>query len=453
MIFVNNFKSQTPHRDKHGTPVVEQSSLRGTAGQEGIAAIFITILVLLAMFAIGISLNIITVGQQRISGDTIKSSRAYNLAEAGIEDALLRLKKAPTMASLSYNLNVGGGVVNVNIPGIIGGSRKITSQGNVSERIRKVQIVYKITTQGASFHYGAQVDVGGLEMDNNARIKGNVFSNGSVIATGTKGYIDNSIVVAKNGNKIKGLVVGENAVVYSCEDSDIGGNLTYVSGGSVVNCSVGGDRTTQSDEIAPEELPISLDQINEWKNEAAGGVPITNDVSYDGTSQSLGPVQIGTPVAPKNLIVTNNAVLKVTGTIYVTGNVIFSNNAVIELDRNSYGSSSGVIIADGNITVNNNGILRGSGEPGSYILILSTNNSLNPSSPAISVGNNAEGAIFYTTSGLISLSNNIKAREITGYKIKISNNAEIEYESGLQNVFFTSGPGGSWEVESWNETE
>jgi hypothetical protein len=69
------------------------------------------------------------------------------------------------------------------------------------------------------------------------------------------------------------------------------------------------------------------------------------------------------------------------------------------------------------------------------------------------VNNNAAGAIFYTSNGLILLSNNMLAREVTGYKIQIDNNAVIEYESGLESSIFSSGPGGSWIVENWKETE
>jgi len=419
--------------------------------QKGLAAIFITILVLGVMFSVAVSINIVTVSQQRVSAGTVKSVQSYYTAEAGLEDALLRLKNNPSVPVLSYDLTVGGGTTQVNIPEVVGGARTISSQGNVSDKIRKVQVVYKVSTDAISFHYGAQVGDGGMEMGNNARIRGNVFSNGNVIGSNL-GYIDDSIIVAHDGNKIQNLDIGGNALVHTCDNSTIDGDLTYVAGGTN-SCSVGGETSQQADEIQPEDLPISSEQIDEWKTEAVAGGFIGNDVIYNAQTSSLGPVQIGTSIAPKNLTITNNSRIKIRGTVYVTGNIIFSNNSIIELDRDVYGSFSGTIIADGRITVGNNAVLRGSGETGSYILVLSTNGSLNPASPAISVSNNAAGAIFYTTSGLIYLSNNMTAREITGYKIKINNNAQIIYESGLQNAIFSSGPGGSWQVEDWKETE
>jgi hypothetical protein len=135
-----------------------------------------------------------------------------------------------------------------------------------------------------------------------------------------------------------------------------------------------------------------------------------------------------------------------TGTVYVTGNITISNSAKIKLDS-SYGSLSGIILSDGIISPSNLSTLQGSGQSGSYLLVLSTNTS----DTAITVSNNASGAIFYTSAGGITVSNNFSAREVTGYKLIMSNSASITYESGLSNVFFTSGPLAGWKVTSWQE--
>ena len=86
-------------------------------------------------------------------------------------------------------------------------------------------------------------------------------------------------------------------------------------------------------------------------------------------------------------------------------------------------------------------------------MFLSMDSSLNEEFAAIDVDNNAEGAIFYTVNGVIRLRNNIKIREATGHKLYLDNNAIVEYETGLENTNFSSGPGGSWEVVSWQEIE
>ena len=420
--------------------------------KKGFVALFVTILVLVMMFGIAMSIAVITLGAELISSNIVKSTQAYYAAEAGLEDAILRLKEKMNVPS-AYVFGTGNGISSVSVSDIIGGSRTIEGQGDFFGRIRKVRIVYAIDASEISFYYGAQVGDGGMVMGNNSRIKGNLFSNGNVIASAGKGYIDNNVIVAKNGNKIRGLEVGQEALVHTCEESVIGGDLTYVSGGSVVNCPAGGLVKSRPNEIDPMPFPVSQQQIQLWKEDAGNGGILNYDVLFDGSSADFGPVQVGTETDPKNLTIDNNSHLYVSGTIYVTGNIIFNNNSIIELDQDCYGSLGGVIIADGNIVLSNGAIIKGSGQPGSYILVLSTSSSLDSGNPAILVSNNSQGAIFYAGQGLIYLNNNMEAREITAYKVQINNNAEIEYESGLESALFTSGSGGSWKVDNWKEIE
>lgn len=407
--------------------------------EKGFVALLITILVLLFMLNLAISMNTLLFGNQKITENVIKSTQSYYTAEAGIEDSLLRLKNNPQMALLSYSLTINNTTANVLIPEIIGGSRVITSNGNYAGRIKKMQTVYSIDAQGISFHYGAQVGEGGLQMTNSSRVQGNVFSNGNVTGSGSA-TIDNDVIISGNGHSLSGMHVKGNALVYSCSNSIIDGNLTYVSGGTN-NCAVGGTTSVQSGEIISQSLPIPQSQVDEWKSDAEIGGTI-DSVSLSGSqTMSLGPKKIA-----GNLSISNNAVLTLTGTVYVTGNIAISNSAKIKLDS-SYGSLSGVILSDGTISPSNTSALQGSGQTSSYLLVLSTNTS----NSAISVSNSATGAIFYATAGGITVSNNFSAREVTGYKLIMSNSSVITYESGLSNVFFSSGPSGGWKVASWEE--
>ena len=416
-----------------------------TYNQKGFAAFFITILVLAIMLGLGFSITILVLGEQRISKNIVKSTQAYYIAEAGVEDALLRLKEDPTTLSISYNMNVGQGIGSVDILDTIGGSRIIISQGNVFERVRKIQVVYAVDTSSISFHYGAQAGAGGVEMEDNSVIHGNVFSSGSVIGAGT---ITNTVIVAGNGNKIEGLTIGEDGYVHTCKDSTISGTLTYVSGGSIQNCTTGQTIDGGPNEIQPKAMPISDGQIDDWKNEAAGGGVVSGDYTIgSGITEYLGPKKID-----GNLIIENNATLVLTGILWVTSNITINNGAAIELDA-SYGSTSGLIVADGKILTENGAILQGSGDVDSYLMLLTTNNSILLDDPAIYVKNNAQGAIFYASNGMIRLRNNVNIREATAYKLYLDNNAEITYESGLINSLFSSGPGGSWQVKTWSEVE
>jgi len=420
----------------------------------GFAALFIIILILVVMVAIGVSITALAVSEHKISRNIVKSAQAYYASESGIEDILLRITDGMNWSS-PYNLVLGDSSTTVTVSGAIGGSRTITSEASNLNRIRKTQVIYQITTDNVEFFYGTQVGEGGMLMGNaQSRVIGNVFSNGTVIGgvTGGNSQIDNSVTVAGSGNKIDGLVIGEDALAHICEDSTIGGTLTYVSGGSPGNCTAGETIKSRPNPVDPADFPISQNEIDEWKADAAEGETINNNVLIEDEPNLLGPVQIGIISEPKNLTVDQGATLTVNGTIYVTGDIHFEENAIIELDS-GYGSTSGMIIADGEIVVDNNVVLNGSGEEGSYILILSESNSLDPGNPAIFIKNNAIGAIFYADSGLIYLNNNMKAQEITGYKVQIANGAVVEYEIGLASASFSSGTGGGWRVTRWKEIE
>ncbi|MDP2909920.1 MAG: hypothetical protein Q8N69_02525, partial [bacterium] len=328
-------------------------------------------IIYLAIFTVSVFLAglagvivVLALGEKKILFNNIKSIQSRYAAESGVEDILLRIKNSDLPAG-SYVFNFNGNSADISLSENMGGIRTIISEGNSSSRIRKVRVVYAIDADHVSFNYGAQIGEGGMIMGNNSRVKGNVFSNGNISGGGE---IENSVVVSGNGNKISGINVGENALVHSCENADIGGTLTYVSEGTVTNCS-SAFMKTQSEEIDSEPLPISANRLDEWKSEAASGGILSSDYVCEGACY-LGPVQIGWLDAPKNLIVSNNARLIIRGTVYVSGDISFGNGSVIELDS-SYGSLSGIILASGKITANNGSSLRGSGYAGSYILVLS----------------------------------------------------------------------------------
>lgn len=413
---------------------------------KGFVVILSTILVLTAGLVIVLSAGYISLSNIKAVRNNIYSVRAYYLAEAGIEDSLLRLTKGMNFSE-SNNLTIDNGTATIEISDLVGGSRTITCQGDISNRIRKLRVVHTVTTDEISFHYGAQAGEGGMTMENNSRIKGNVFSNGDIASTGHnyKGYIDNTVKVAAT-SKIKGLVIGENAYSYSCENCDIDETF-YYSGGSLNDCDA--DEIKDWPVQESKDLPISEEQITKWKDDALSGGTFFDDYTVKKKiADYLGPKKI-----EGNLTLENGSTLIITGTLWITGNVIINNGALIRLDEDIYGATSGILIADGRIDVQNGAEIQGSGQEGSHTMLLSTNPSLYLGLPAINVNNNALGAIFYTSRGLIRLRNSMEIREATGYKIYLDNNAVIEYESGLEDTNFSSGPGASYEVAEWQEIE
>jgi hypothetical protein len=110
----------------------------------------------------------------------------------------------------------------------------------------------------------------------------------------------------------------------------------------------------------------------------------------------------------------------------------------------SLGSSSGVIIVDGTTTFSNGDDLLGTGEPGSYLTLLSTYNSQNNGIIAINTNNSSITGILYAPFGIISLANNASFKEAVAWQINMGTGSLLTYDSGLISTFFSAGPGGSF---------
>ena len=282
-------------------------------------------------------------------------------------------------------------------------------------------------------------------------MNGNVFSNGNVIGeNGSR--ITGTVQIAGPGKILDNVDIGTvgiggDAYVDICQNSGSGtrieGDLHTNSAGP---CVVVGSTTSSGLPIAPIPLPILDSQIDAWKLDADDGFPLVNITVTDtlpGVDLSLGPKKI-----TGELIVDNNATLEVTGTLWVVGKVTIKNGAVVQLNP-GYGTSSGMIISNDIVLLDNNSVSKGSGQAGSYLMYISTSTS----SQAIESKNNAKADILYTNTGTIKVDNNAGLREVVGYRMHLLNNAVITYESGLANSAFTSGPGGGWVVTSWKEIE
>ena len=140
--------------------------------------------------------------------------------------------------------------------------------------------------------------------------------------------------------------------------------------------------------------------------------------------------------------------IKIKGPIWVKGDVLLDNGSKILVDS-SLGNNGTVLIADkpdsttttGKITLNNNAVGAGNGQPNSAMLFISTYAGVDD---AVFIGNNTSSSIVFAPYGTINVDNNVDLWELTGYRIKLNNNAVVNYKSGLQNATFSNGPGGSW---------
>lgn len=205
---------------------------------------------------------------------------------------------------------------------------------------------------------------------------------------------------------------------------------------TLISSTVLGTKHPNSDDPPPKVFPISDANIADWQNQASNtnlGTPICG--STWGPGKYTGDVNLG-----------NSCTITIKSPIWISGNLTLSNNNTLKLDP-SYGSTSGVIVADGVITLGNNNIFKGTGVGSSILLALSTYDSnTHSSASAVVIGNNGNTGVFYASKGILEPGNNNNFKELTAWEIKLTNNTTINYETGLASSLFTSGPSGSFSL-------
>jgi hypothetical protein len=284
-----------------------------------------------------------------------------------------------------------------------------------------------------------------------------VFSGGSVIGNNNN-LISGDVVSAGAGGLIKGIHATGNAYAHTIGQAGAGNAVTidgdayYVS---KTNTTVSGTLHPGSPDLSTVPLPISDAKIAEWEATAVAGGTISNcdaQGNYEITSsRSLGSIKIACNLVVKS----TSAVLTVIGPIWVAGNITTQTGPTIKLDA-SLGSQNVAIIADnpsnttgsGVITIGQSTIFQGSGAVGSFVFLISQNNSAETggSNVAIDMGQGASALVAYAAHGLLTLSQSVSVKEATGYKIDLSQSANVTYDTGLPSTVFQTGAGGSWAI-------
>lgn len=269
----------------------------------------------------------------------------------------------------------------------------------------------------------------------------------SDLATSTLDF-DLSVLVGGDTGSISNIGVGTSgtgdAWANTVTNTTVNGNL-YCKSGTSNNKTCD---TSRADPIGVS-YPISQGNIDDYKNQANEG-GATTTVTISGVStRILGPIKIN-----GNLNVVGSGILYITGPIYVTGDVTFDGSSKTYVDS-SLGSKSAVIVADGSIFVSSSATLYGSGTNGSYIVLNSTKSCTTASNctsnPSISVSGAAGAVALNALDGAVSLSGSASVKAVVAKTIIMSGNSSLNYESGLADINFTSGPSGSWAKQSWKE--
>lgn len=230
-----------------------------------------------------------------------------------------------------------------------------------------------------------------------------------------------------HANTIDRLTIGKDAYYQTITNSTVSGSACPNS-----HCHPG------SEDPSPQAFPISEANITGWKNEAASAGSIAQPVC--GSPTPWGPGQFS-----GNLSLSNTCVIKVKTPIWITGDLTMGNENRFILDS-SYGTGSGIIVIDGKATMGNQNKLLGTSQGNSILVLLTTYDSRTNNNSAITIGNVGNTGVFYADKGIIDPGNNNQFKEITAWKIKLTNESIIDYEIGLASILFTSGPTGGYSL-------
>jgi hypothetical protein len=432
--------------------------------EQGFALVTTTVIVAILLLS-GISLLNYTVSVRKAGKSVQDEFNAIQLAEAGLQKALFCLNETTgTNCGGTYGTSytgetdvvLGDGTFTTVLSGT-GSIKTITSTGTTPSGATKTIMTEATTepvTDDPTFGFALQTGGGGVYLENNSTIGGTIYSNGNVTCQTSAAIIDGDAYSAASGGTIDACTVNFDAYADNIINSQITGDAYYdVDPDGIAGSTVTGTKYPGSTTPSPEDLPdINLDF---WHAAAEEGGTINGDY-YPADGESLGPKKI-----VGDLIVGNLIDVTITGPIWVVGDITTGNNSTFTLDS-SFGMYSTAILADhpgesaihGKIDITNNTGIYGSGDSKSHILFISTNTSTDTASPALRVANNASGAVFLATGGLLKLDNLAGAKSLSAYQLRVSQNASINWvESELANAAFANSPGGRWRLvaAAWRE--
>ncbi len=237
-----------------------------------------------------------------------------------------------------------------------------------------------------------------------------------------------------------GTTGSDQAWAHTVQGATVSGPL-YCQVGSYNNKSCD---TSQGDP-PPQTMPLSDNNIQAWKDDAATGVTINGDENVGWAGATIGPA-----VITGNLTVNGGGTLTVSGTIYVKGNITVTSGGKVQL-ASSYGANDGAIVTDGYVALNGGATFAGSGTTGSYPFLITTSacpvaSGCNGNN-AITLSGGAGTVALVAQSGTVEIDGGSSLKAVTAKQITMSGGSTLYYDSGLISSNFSSGPGGSWQVE------
>ena len=382
-----------------------------------------------------------------------RGNQSFFAAEAAAQDVSYRLMNGLSVDAVEV-LTLGGASAVATTTTTANG-KEITSAGTNDNFVRKSKTTLTSGT-GAAFYYGVQVGAGGIVLENSSSILGNIYSNGAVDGSGSN-LIKGDVVSAGADGLVDGIHATSSVYAHTIQNSTADKDAYYqvISGSTVIGTSHSGsaDQSTTT-------LPISDAQIAQWESDAAAGGIIASPCPYKITDTAT----IGSKKIVCDMEISGTGyTLTLTGPLWIQGTLTIKNSPTIKI-ASSLGGASVALIADNSanrttgskIASGNSAVFEGSGTSGSFVLLVSQNRSAEDGGgeEAITFANGTSGAILaYAGHGEILMQNSVKLKEVTAYRIRLKNSAEVKYETGLANLLFTAGPSGGYTLDGWKEVE
>lgn len=440
------------------------NSRKYTAGEGNKGAALLTFVIFFLLASTILVMGIARSAYESLSEARMlhESKRSFYAAEAGIEDAVYRLRDNRSYSN-TETFTIDGILVSTSRVHVVD-SYEITAEAIANGATRRNMVVL-VVGDGASFNFGLQSGNGGVTLSNNSAIYGNLYSNGTVRGQGSATIYGDVISSGPTG-LVDSVTATGSVWSHSITASDITGNAYYYSAGTISGTIVDGIQYPDSPDQPSEDMPIPDSMIEGWKANIVATGTVISAVSPEcssgtyviDTNTTIGNVKIECDVEMNKQ--GGGTTIVLTGPIWVEGNLSFSQGPSI-VASSSLGSISVPIIVDdepnratsSKISINQSTTFS-SGNAQSYIVLISMNNDSENGGleTAIDLAQSANGKVLvYAPHGRISMGNSISLKEATAHQIDVNNGAHIIYESGLMSLLFTGGPGGGYVISSWDE--
>lgn len=350
---------------------------------EGGAIAVIALMVMSAfVLAVLTTAAVLATSELGMSSTEMRSEKAFYAAEAGLNDALFKLRTTTLPDPYSLTVDSVGVAVNVVPDPANGYNRIITSTATDTMGIvRTLEISARTSTYASDLDYAVHAGAGGFLFENGSSILGDVYSNGSAepgIAShrgdvipvpddpatpqNESALFPGNLTVAGTGHRIAQMEISGTAWADVIAGTNAKETRAGVARYNIVGPAnpdkkvYGGPAGGQALCVQGVDVTYSCGSSTCYKCDANAGVPPSNPLPFvdsdivnwaNDVKSAVGagipsqhisggaPVEWGPTKVEGDITFDNNAKLVVHGALWVTGNLIMNNGNEVTLGANA----------------------------------------------------------------------------------------------------------------------